>query len=29
MNFQDKLDKIWTRISDDDFLANRDRKSVV
>jgi len=23
MNFQDKLDKIWTRISDDDFLANR------
>lgn len=23
MEFQDKLDKIWTRISDDDFLANR------
>ena len=23
MEFQDRLDKIWTRISDDDFLANR------
>ena len=23
MEFQEKLDKIWTRISDDDFLANR------
>ena len=23
MEFQDKLDKIWNRISDEDFLANR------
>ena len=23
MEFQDKLDKMWNRISDEDFLANR------